>query len=141
MSMLVNSLLNISMIESGVIQPRIEDVPLRQLLGSLEGEFLPQARAKQLQLEVVPTSEAVRTDPTLLREIIQNLVANAIRYTDRGRVSVRAQRDGDAVTLEVSDTGRGIPEDQLERIFEEFHQIRHGNQQPREKASASGCRS
>jgi signal transduction histidine kinase/CheY-like chemotaxis protein len=132
MSCLVNRLLNISMIESGVIQTHVEDVSLEGLLTSLQVEFSPQARAKQLQLEVQPSSEAVRTDPTLLREIVQNLVANAIRYTARGHVCVRARRDGEVVTLEVSDTGRGIPEDQLERIFEEFHQIRVGNQEPRE---------
>lgn len=129
MSSLVNRLLNISMIESGVIQRRIENVPLASLLASLEVEFLSQARAKQLQLDILPSPEAVRTDPTLLREIVQNLLSNAIRYTDRGRVSVRAKRDGDSVVLEVSDTGRGIPEDQLDRIFEEFHQVRHGNEE------------
>lgn len=127
MSSLVNRLLNISMIESGVIQTHLEDVPLAGLLASLQVEFLPHARAKQLQFDIVSSNEAVRTDPTLLREIVQNLLANAIRYTDSGRVSVRATRDGDAVILEVADTGRGIPEDQLERIFEEFHQVRDGN--------------
>lgn len=132
MSSLVNRLLNISMIESGVIQPHVEDVPLAALLASLEAEFLPQARARQLQLNIASSNEAVRTDPTLLREIVQNLLANAIRYTDRGRVTLRTMRDGDAVLLEVAETGRGIPEDQLERIFEEFHQIRHGNQPARE---------
>lgn len=132
MSSLVNRLLNISMIESGVIQPQLEDVPLAGLLAQLEAEFLPQARAKQLQLDIASSSEAVRTDPTLLREIVQNLLANAIRYTDRGRVFVRVARDADAVMLAVTDTGRGIPENQLERIFDEFHQVRHGNQQARE---------
>lgn len=132
MSSLINRLLNISMIESGVIQLHVEDVPLNPLLTSLATEFRPQARDKQLQLDIEPTNDAVRTDPTLLREIVQNLLANAIRYTDRGRVSVRTRREADAVILEVSDTGRGIPEDQLERIFEEFHQLRLGSQEPRE---------
>ncbi|WP_116811015.1 CHASE3 domain-containing protein [Steroidobacter cummioxidans] len=132
MSMLINRLLNISMIESGVIQPHVEIVPLGVLLASLETEFLPQARAKQLQLQILPTQEGVRTDPALLREIIQNLLANAIRYTDRGQISLRARREGDAVVLECSDTGRGIPEDQLDRIFEEFHQVRQGNGEARE---------
>ncbi|HEY5808447.1 MAG TPA: CHASE3 domain-containing protein, partial [Povalibacter sp.] len=129
MSSLVNRLLNISMIESGVIQRRLEDMPLASLLTSLEVEFLSQARAKLLKLDIVASPEAVRTDPTLLREIVQNLLSNAIRYTDRGRVSVQAKRDGDSVVLEVSDTGRGIPEDQIERIFEEFHQVRHGSEE------------
>nr|WP_298726695.1 CHASE3 domain-containing protein [uncultured Steroidobacter sp.] len=132
MAMLVNRLLNISMIESGVIQPRVELVPLGALLASLEAEFLPQARAKQLQLDILPTQQAVRTDPALLREIVQNLLANAIRYTDRGRISLRARREADAVVLECSDTGRGIPEDQLERIFEEFHQVQQGDGAARE---------
>lgn len=132
MAMLVNRLLNISMIESGVIQPRVEFVPLGALLASLEAEFLPQARAKQLQLDILPTQQAVRTDPALLREIVQNLLANAIRYTDRGRISLRARREADAVVLECSDTGRGIPEDQLERIFEEFHQVQQGDGAARE---------
>lgn len=129
MSSLVNRLLNISMIESGVIHSQVQDVPLAGLLTSLEAEFFPQAHVKQLQLDIAASNEAVRTDPTLLREILQNLLANAIRYTDRGHVSVRAKRAGAALLLEVVDTGRGIPEDQLERIFEEFHQVRHGNQE------------
>lgn len=132
MSSLVNRLLNISMIESGVVQTQVEDVPLAGLLTSLETEFAPQARAKQLQLDIAACNEAVRTDPTLLREIMQNLLANALRYTDRGRVSVRARREAESVILEVTDTGRGIPEDQLERIFEEFHQVRLSSQQARE---------
>ncbi len=132
MSGLVNRLLNISMIESGVIQPHVEDVPLANVLASQEIEFMAQARAKNLQLEVVHSNDAVRTNPTLLREIVQNLLANAIRYTDRGRVTVRAMRDGNAVILEVADTGCGIPEDHLGRIFDEFHQVCPGNQEPRE---------
>jgi signal transduction histidine kinase/ActR/RegA family two-component response regulator len=132
MSGLVNRLLNISMIESGVIQPDVSDGLLTDLLASLETEFRSQARAKHLQLDIELSNAAVRTDPTLLREIVQNLLENAIRYTSRGRVSVRAWREEQAVILEVADTGRGIPEDQLERIFEEFHQIRHEAQQSRE---------
>lgn len=132
MSSLVNRLLNISMIESGVVQTQVEDVSLAGLLTSLETEFAPQARAKQLQLDIAACNEAVRTDPTLLREIMQNLLANALRYTDRGRVAVRAWREAESVILEVTDTGRGIPEDQLERVFEEFHQVRLGSQQARE---------
>lgn len=132
MSSLVNRLLNISMIESGVIQTHTEDVLLAGLLASLEAEFAPQARAKQLLLEIAACNEAVRTDPTLLREILQNLVANAIRHTDRGRVSLRTRREAEAVILEISDTGRSIPEDQLGRIFEEFHPILDSNQQWRE---------
>lgn len=132
MSSLVNRLLNISMIESGVIQPHVEDVSLGSLIAALEAEFRPQARAKQLQLDIELANEAVRTDPTLLREIVQNLVENAIRYTNRGRVSVRARREAEAIILEITDTGRGIPVDQLGRIFEEFHQVRHGAQESRE---------
>jgi len=102
------------------------------MLTALQAEFMPQARAKQLQLEIDATTEAVRTDPTLFREVVQNLLANAIRYTDRGKVWVRARREGESINLEVADTGRGISEDQLERVFEEFYQVRHSGQAPPE---------
>ncbi len=123
MSNLVHSLLSISMLEAGVVHPQIMNVPIRNVLGPLRAEFTPLAEAKGLALSVEPTEDVVRSDLTMLREVIQNLVANAIRYTQQGSVRVYAQRTSQSMRIVVSDTGPGIPKDQLDRIFDEFHQL------------------
>jgi signal transduction histidine kinase/CheY-like chemotaxis protein len=126
MSSLVHSLLNISMLESGVVQPEIGDFRLGDVISLLRTEFAPLADAKGLCLRMDEAADVVRSDQTLLREIVQNLVGNAIRYTERGEVDVRVRRTASVVRIEISDTGPGIPEDKLDLIFEEFHQLRAG---------------
>ena len=97
---------------------------MQRLVDRLSAEFGRQAQHKGLQFESSTCDTSVCSDPNLLSEIIQNLVANAIRYTDRGKVAVRCvERDGHC-HIEVEDTGIGIDEDQLEAIFLEFHQVR-----------------
>jgi signal transduction histidine kinase len=81
-------------------------------------------RSQGLALRVSDTRLAVRSDPALLERIVRNLVANAIRYTERGGVLVGARRVGGSVAIDVVDTGIGIPEALQSRIFEEFYQVR-----------------
>ena len=124
MTNLLNSLLDISRLDAGAITPDLEEFPMQRLVDRLSAEFGRQAQHKGLQFESSPCDLSVCSDPNLLSEIIQNLVANAIRYTDRGTVAVRCvERDGHC-HIEVEDTGIGIDEDQLEAIFLEFHQVR-----------------
>ena len=97
---------------------------MRRLTDRLAAEFARQAQHKGLKFEAVPCTSVVRSDPNLLGEVVQNLVSNAIRYTEKGKVAVRcSERDGRCV-IEVEDTGIGISKDQQEAIFLEFHQVK-----------------
>lgn len=118
---LLKSLLDISKLDAGVVIPQVTTVALGQLLADLAVDFTPGAQRRNLDLRVVPSSAHVSTDPIMLNRILQNLVSNAVRYTERGRVLVGARRRGDWVRIDVIDTGPGIPEDQHQAIFDEFH--------------------
>ena len=99
-------------------------MPLGDLLRRLAGEFAPQAAEKGLNLTVINTDLEVCSDPLLLERILRNLISNAIRYTERGRVLIGCRRRGATVSVEVWDTGIGIPPDQFGEIFREFHRGR-----------------
>jgi PAS domain S-box-containing protein len=124
MTNLLNSLLDISRLDAGKVIPEIEDFPLQRIIDRLSQEFSRQAQHKGLVYTRSNCAAVVRSDPNLLSEIIQNLVGNAIRYTERGRVVLRCVEDDGKCWLEVEDTGIGIDEAQLEEIFHEFHQVR-----------------
>jgi len=124
MTNLLNSLLDISRLDAGAVTPEIEDFPMQRLIDRLSAEFGRQASHKGLQFHSEPCAATVRSDPNLLSEIIQNLVSNAIRYTDSGSVQMSCDCRGDSCVVAVTDTGIGIEEDQLEAIFQEFHQAK-----------------
>lgn len=117
---LIRTLLDISKLDSGGIVPKIEDVPLNQVLEEVEREFAVQAEAKGISLRRVQTSAWIRTDRTLITSVLRNLVSNAVRYTNKGGVLLGIRRMNDNVLLCVHDTGRGIAEQDITRIFEEF---------------------
>ncbi len=117
----LTDLLDISKLDAGVVQAQVVDVPVKDLLGALEAEFALTARGRSLRLRVRPSAAVVRSDPQLLRRILQNFVANAVRYTTQGGVLVACRRRGALLRIEVRDTGPGIAADQLGRIFEEFY--------------------
>jgi PAS domain S-box-containing protein len=122
MSELLSSLLDISKLEAGAVKPDIEDCSVGGIFERLRAQFSAQAEAKGLELIVDECDDIVRTDPTLLEQIIQNLVANAIRYTKAGLVQLRCIHESTCVRIDVMDTGIGIPTDELQLIFEEFYQ-------------------
>jgi signal transduction histidine kinase/CheY-like chemotaxis protein len=120
---ILGALLDISKLESGRAAVSVGPVPLARLLAQLNDEFGAIAAAKGLRLSVVPSRVTVQSDPAYLRRILQNLIGNAIRYTDRGRVLVGVRRRGGMVRIEVRDTGPGIPEEEQDNIFKEFHRL------------------
>ncbi|WP_111400999.1 hybrid sensor histidine kinase/response regulator [Meridianimarinicoccus zhengii] len=121
--LIIEALLDISKLDSGSAQFDIRTVALTEVLEPLRDEFAPVAAAKNLSLRVVPSRLSVRSDPSYLRRILQNLMGNALRYTRSGKVLVGVRRMKDAVRLEVWDTGCGIAEEDHETIFQEFQRL------------------
>jgi PAS domain S-box-containing protein len=122
MRSLLDSLLDISRLDAGVIEPENSAIPLLEIFDQLGMEFAPQASTKGLELRVVPADYWVRSDPALLERVLRNLLTNAIRYTAKGKILLGARRTGSSVRIEVWDTGIGIDHDTLDHIFEEFYQ-------------------
>ncbi|WP_425317919.1 PAS domain-containing hybrid sensor histidine kinase/response regulator [Pseudomonas nitroreducens] len=123
---LLTDLLDIARLDQSAIRPDLDVHPLDELLGPLVSEFDEVARAAGLRLRSRIPALAVRTDHRLLSRILRNFLSNACRYTERGSVMLAARRRGDNVRMEVWDTGRGIPADQLQAIFLEFNQLDAG---------------
>ncbi len=120
---LLDALLEVSRLDAGVLQPRQREIAIADLMEHLENEFTSLATAKGLRLRTVVSSVLVRTDPALLGRILRNLMSNAIRYTESGRILLGCRRRGESLRIEVWDTGIGIPEDKCSAIFEEFYQV------------------
>jgi two-component system CheB/CheR fusion protein len=99
------------------------DFPVQQLLGRMLRVYGPQARERGLALRVVPSSHVVHSDPHLLERILGNLLSNAVRYTPAGRILLGCRRRHGKLRIEVWDTGLGIPDEERQRVFEEFHQL------------------
>ena len=120
---LLDSLLDVSRLDAGIVQPRFANFSLSALFDRIQTELAPLAADKKLTLRVLPTTAIIRSDPTLLERIVQNLVSNAIRYTERGKILVGGRARGQFLRIEVWDQGIGIPEDRLDDIFQEFYQV------------------
>jgi len=120
---MLDTLLDFSRIEAGVVEPQMQVFPLQPLLNKIENELAPQADAKGIVYRSRETHAAVRSDPALVALILRNLVSNAIRYTEQGGVLVACRARGEQVLLEVWDTGIGIEPAQHQAIFSEFHQL------------------
>lgn len=120
---ILDALLDISKLESGRAAVSVGQVSLGRLLLQLQEEFSALAAAKGLRLTLRPVDALVMSDPAYLRRILQNLIGNAIRYTQSGRILVAARKRGSFLRLEVWDTGPGIPEEEQDNIFKEFHRL------------------
>jgi len=123
MSGMLNSLLDINQIEAGVVQANKVAFPIDDLLRRLKGEFSYVAQSRHLKLRVVPSSLMVFSDSGLLEQMVRNLLANALKYTEAGKILIGCRRRGDSVQIEIWDTGIGIAKAELKAIFDEYHQI------------------
>lgn len=119
---LLDALLEASRLDAGKYQPEIADVALAEVIEPLRHQFAMQADARAIRLRLADTTLWVRTDMQLLRRILQNFLANALRYTREGSVLLVARRAGAGrVRIEVRDSGLGISPEQQRAIFDEFH--------------------
>lgn len=123
MARLLNALLDISRLESGAIEPSSVAVSVAEIFQELRAEFASVAAARGLDLQIQPSTIVLSTDRTLFCQILQNLLGNALKYTDHGWVRLSCASDADGVILAVEDSGIGIPLDKLERIFDEYYQV------------------
>ena len=120
---IIDALLNISRLDSGTAMLDVGPVSLARILNGLRDEFEPTARLKGVGLRVVPSDVIVISEPGYLRRILQNLIGNALKYTETGRVLVGPRKRGGLVRIDVIDTGPGIAEEDQERIFREFERL------------------
>ncbi|HEY4957500.1 MAG TPA: ATP-binding protein, partial [Caldimonas sp.] len=117
------AMLDISRLDAHVIEPHVQSFPIRDVFRRLQMNFGGLAEEAGLQLRFKPAAKVVRSDPQLLERVLANLVQNALRYCRNGGVIVAAREWKGAVNIEVWDTGIGIPDDELGKIFDEFYQV------------------
>ncbi len=123
MSGMLNTLLDINQIEAGTVHADIVRFPVEGLLERLRDEFTYLAEAQRLKLRVVSCGASIESDPRLLEQMIRNLLSNALKYTKRGRVLLGCRRREGILSIEIWDTGIGIAPDELQAIFDEYHQV------------------
>lgn len=123
MANLLDSLLDISKLDAGAVEPKFTEFPISRILANLDRRTSPLAAEKGITFTTEDSDEIVRSDPALLENIVQNFVANAIQHSDAKQVVLGCQRDNGVLRVEVRDQGKGIPENEQARIFEEFYQL------------------
>lgn len=117
---LLGGILDISRLDAGRQPIDLRDFPLAELLDPMADEFRVMAAERGIELELASSDAWTRSDPQLLRRILMNFLANAVRYTERGRVLIGVRRAGGDLRIEVWDTGPGIDERDQRAIFDEF---------------------
>jgi two-component system CheB/CheR fusion protein len=122
-SSMLNSLLDINQIEAGTVRAEMVSFPVNDLLNRMRDEFIYQAQARRLALRVVSCGLSIHSDPRLLEQMIRNLLSNALKYTKNGKVLLGCRRREGMLSIEIWDTGIGIPAEELQAIFEEYHQL------------------
>ena len=127
---IIEALLDISRLDAGQAVFRVQSVELSAILEPLAEQLSPMAAEKGLSLELAPTDLTVRSDPSYLRRIMQNLMANAIKYTQTGKVGVWVEQGDGVARVHVKDTGPGIPPEDQQRIFQEFERCERDEKAP-----------
>lgn len=125
MDELFTAILDISRLDAGVVPVHRRPFAIDSVLERVCRDVAVDARAKGLHLSYVPSTVVVDSDPVLIERIARNLLSNAVRYTDAGRIVVGCRRTHTHVRLQVIDTGRGIPADQQSRVFDDYYQLPH----------------
>jgi len=120
---LMTSILDISRLDAGLVNPELVSVDLNELVDRLSREYRPGAANRGLEIRVSRRRLRARTDAALLERMLRNLIENALRYTSAGGVLIGLRQRGDKVRLDVIDTGMGIPDEARTEIFEEFRQL------------------
>lgn len=137
MDRLFAALLDISKLDAGIVEVHRQPFAIDAVLIRVCNDYAGEAVAKGLKLSHVRCRVIVDSDPTLVERIARNLISNAVRYTDAGRIVVGCRRRGSSVLMQVWDTGRGIPSDLQEQVFQEYYQV--GNpERDREKGLGLG---
>ena len=137
MSALLNEILDISRFDAGTVRPQRSSFPVATVLDRLRSAFTHPAAQRNLALRVRASAAIADSDPILLYRILVNLTHNALRYTREGGILVACRRRREGLSIEVWDSGVGIPEDQYEAIFLEFRQLENP-QRDREKGFGLG---
>lgn len=132
---MLNALLDINQIDAGNVSAKVVSFPINDLFSRLRDEFTYHAQALGLGLRVVPCGLSIESDPRLLEQMIRNLLSNALKYTKHGKVLLGCRRHAGSLSIEIWDTGIGIPDSELRKIFEEYHQL---NNAARERARGLG---
>ncbi len=135
---LLDSLMDVSRMDIGAIDPKVSDFSIGAVIEQVAASCKSVAESKGLKLIAVDSDATVRSDPTLLGRMLRNLVENAVRYTDHGRVLIDCVPSGNCLRVEVHDTGAGIAPDDMERIWEEFHQLHHNPERDRKQGLGLG---
>lgn len=123
MSGMLDTMLDINQIQAGIITYKLDDVPVAEVISNLFHEFSYHAHAKSLELRMAPSSAVIRTDRRLFEQMIRNLLSNAIRYTDAGRILIGCRKRNGRLRIEIWDTGIGISEADLPDVFGEYHKV------------------
>ena len=118
---LLEGLLDVSRLDAGALKPELGVIRAREMLQHLADQYAPMAMRRGLTLRIYGRDACVFSDPRLLRRVLQNFLANALRYTQQGRIVLGARLRGQEVEFQVWDTGQGIPEHHIQQIYAEFH--------------------
>ncbi|WP_058835866.1 hybrid sensor histidine kinase/response regulator [Luteimonas abyssi] len=118
---LLDGLLDVSRLDAGALRPERSDFDAAEMMRELAAQYAPMAAARGVELRLHARTLPVHSDRRLLRRVLQNFLANALRYTREGRIVLAVRPRGHAVALQVWDTGPGIPEHHMRQIYDEFH--------------------
>ena len=133
----LNALAELDQVEQGLLDPRVQGVALQPLFDQLEADFAPRFAAQGLRLRVAPTRATVQADPVFLRRLLTALLDNAVKFTREGRVLLGCRRADGGYRVEVRDSGQGVAETELDRLFDPFFRLEN-EVRPRERGLGLG---
>lgn len=122
---LINDLLDVSRIEQGRMQIKLAETDVTAMINDVYETFKPVAEEKKLTIETeIGTLPRIQTDPDRMRQVLVNLVSNAVKYSLEGKIKITATQENNFITIAVHDAGIGIPADKLQHLFDKFYRVR-----------------